>query len=77
MIVGLGVAAMDGGYFERVDREEARHAEWRLLDQALQTRRGGKSEPIRITVGHWLIWAGAVLANETVVSQPKSCCNGR
>ena len=68
---------MDRTYFERLHRQEARHAEWRLRDEALRTRTVTNHVPVRVTLGHWLIRAGAVLANETVVAQPKSCCDGR
>ena len=68
---------MDPRYFERLHQEERRHAEWRSLDQSLQARRGSTSRSIRVTLGRWLIRAGAALTNETIVVQPKSCSNIR
>lgn len=68
---------MDPKYFERLHQEEQRYAEWRLLDQSLQARRGVTLPSIRITFGHWLIRAGAALADETIIVQPKSCSNIR
>jgi hypothetical protein len=66
---------MDQRYFERLHREQARRAEWRLLDEALRTRCSSKHHPVRVLFGHWLIRVGAALADETVVAQPKPCCN--
>lgn len=60
-------------YFERLHRDEARHAEWRLLDEALAARSGDK-RPVRARLGHLLIWAGASLAHEAVTVHPKPCC---
>jgi hypothetical protein len=68
---------MDRIYFERLHREEARHAEWRRLDQALQARTKSQHRSIRVMFGRWLIRAGAALANETVISQPKPFWKGR
>lgn len=70
------MVAMDNAYFERLHRDEARRAEWRLLDQALATRSGDKY-PVRVRLGHLLIWAGASLAHETVSVQSKPCQTGQ
>jgi len=59
--------------FERLHRDEARRAEWRLLDEALAARSGGKQR-VRVRLGHLLIKAGAALAHEIVTAQPKPCC---
>ncbi len=57
---------MDPKYFERLHQAEARQAEWRMLDQALQkTARTGRS--LRVVVGRWLILIGARLAGEPVL----------
>ncbi len=63
---------MDKMYFERLHQEEARRAEWRLLDEALAARSGNK-HPVRVRLGHLLIKAGASLAHETVTVQSKPC----
>ncbi len=63
---------MDKLYWERLHRDEARRAEWRLLDEALAMRSGDK-HPMRVRFGHLLIWAGASLAHETVIVQSKPC----
>jgi hypothetical protein len=62
---------MKNAYFERLHRDEARRAEWRLLDKALAARSGHKHS-VRVRLGHLLIWAGASLAHETVTAQSKS-----
>ena len=61
---------MDNAYFERLHRDEARRAEWRLLDEALAARSGNK-HPVRVRLGRLLIKAGASLAHETVTVQSK------
>ena len=63
---------MKNAYFERLHRDEARRAEWRLLDEALAARSGNKHS-VRVRIGHLLIWAGASLAHETVTVQSKPC----
>lgn len=63
---------MDKTYWERVQRDEARRAEWRLLDHALATR--GDHRSVRVRLGYMLIRAGATLAHITVTVQPEPCC---
>jgi hypothetical protein len=61
---------MYGEYFERLHRQEARHAEWRTLDAALtQSSHEGSQmvERLRVAVGHWLIQLGAHLSHERVI----------
>lgn len=64
---------MDKLYWERLHRDEARRAEWRLLDEAFAVRAGDK-QPVRVRLGHLLIRAGASLAHEAVTMHPKPCC---
>lgn len=64
---------MNKTYWERLHRDEARRAEWRLLDEALAARSGSKQR-VRVRLGHLLIKAGASLAHELVTVQPKPCC---
>lgn len=61
---------MDPKYFERLHQAEARHAEWRMLDEALQksTRKACKRyHALRVVVGHWLLRVGMRLTGEPVV----------
>ncbi len=58
---------MDAKYFERLDRDEARYAEWRSLDAALTGRMHDTAgwQRLRVAVGHALIAVGARLAGES------------
>ena len=57
---------MDHKYFERLHQAEARQAEWRMLDEALQ-KRGHTARSPRVVIGRWLVLIGARLAGEPVV----------
>jgi hypothetical protein len=59
-------------YFERLHAEEARRAEWAMLDTALAERNADiKLHPLRVAVGHWMIVMGARLAGESVSAQSR------
>ncbi|HEX6289890.1 MAG TPA: hypothetical protein VFZ66_11895 [Herpetosiphonaceae bacterium] len=57
---------MKATYFETLHREEARRAEWRMLDSALQTRRATapRLRRYRSALGHAMIELGTRLAGE-------------
>ncbi len=58
---------MDATYFERLHKDEERRAEWRLLDEALATRRhsgAGSWGRLRRAIGRMMIRAGTQLAGQ-------------
>lgn len=61
---------MKDSYFETLHRDEARRAEWRLLDYALATRtaHGAWLQRWRVTIGHTMIGLGTRLAGEQASS---------
>ena len=61
---------MKNSYFETLHRDEARRAEWRLLDCALATRaaRGAWVRRWRAALGHTMIGLGTRLAAEQTCS---------
>lgn len=52
---------MGSSYFERLEAEEARRSEWRMLDEALRLR-PGRPNWVRRQLGHALMVVGAHLA---------------
>jgi hypothetical protein len=62
--------AMKDGYFETLHRDEARRAEWRLLDCALANRTADRTwlQRWRVALGHTMIGLGTRLAGEHAIS---------
>ncbi|MCU0490554.1 MAG: hypothetical protein MUD01_03005 [Chloroflexaceae bacterium] len=55
--------------YERLVAEDARRAEWRRLDEAMETRTERLTPAsLRVAVGHWMIAIGARLAGEDSVT---------
>lgn len=65
---------MDPTYFERLDVEESRRAEWRMLDEALRTRRGVPGgRRVRVRLGYALIALGQRLVPEAEAAASNPC----
>lgn len=69
---------MDRTYFERLHRQEARDAEWHMLNEALKGQRKQRThtrsmQKLRQVVGGWLISIGTWLAGTTVHVAPCAC----
>lgn len=69
---------MDPTYFERLHRQEARDAEWRMLNEVLQPARSERwSRPnlrwLRRAVGRWLITIGTHIAGPAATEMPCAC----
>jgi hypothetical protein len=63
---------MSNTYFERLHREEARHLEWRMLDEALEERIADNPGLLRTALGHLMIRAGARRAGEHMLAGRES-----
>jgi hypothetical protein len=69
---------MDRTYFERLHRQEARDAEWHMLNEALQGPRKERTRTritrkMRRAIGGWLISVGTWLAGTRAQVAPCTC----
>lgn len=58
---------MHSDYFEQLHRDEARHAEWYMLDQSLAASskpQGCRLHQARTALGGWLVQVGKRLAGQ-------------
>lgn len=69
---------MDRTYFERLHQQEARDAEWHMLNEALKGQPGPRTRTsstrkLRRAIGGWLISVGAWLAGTRASVAPCTC----